>query len=79
MNSNLWMHKNTEMCSYWQRQQFREATDSGFGAHPYSFMKPAQIEKAEQVREQEDERDPPCGVCVACTASDDDDNPTGEG
>lgn len=53
-------------CSYWQRQQFREATDEGFGASPFSLMTPEECERFETARDEEDDKDPPCGSCPSC-------------
>ena len=55
-------------CSYWQRQQFRDADDRGFGTSPYDLMTPAQIEEHERARAREDEAAPACGDCEDCAA-----------
>jgi hypothetical protein len=56
-------------CSFWDRQEYRDADDHGFGANPFSIMKPADAEAAFLAREVEDEQDPPCGKCDACIES----------
>jgi hypothetical protein len=57
----------TEMCMYWQRQQFRDADEHGFGMSPYTSQ--ASAERAHAEQEEEDEADPPCGECVWCLKS----------
>ena len=56
-------------CSFWQRQQGRDADDNGFGFSPWDLMTPAQAEAHQAARDAEDEKDPPCGKCDACAES----------
>jgi hypothetical protein len=54
----------TDMCTYWDRQEWRHADEQGFGMSPYTSQASAELVEAEQ--EKEDEADPPCGVCEWC-------------
>lgn len=48
------------VCTYWERQEFRDIDDHGFGFTP-------ELTRAEtQARAVEDVDDPPCGDCAAC-------------
>jgi hypothetical protein len=57
------------MCSFWERQLFRDADDHGFGASPLSGMSDSDVSDFYEEREREDEKDQPCGTCEACTSS----------
>lgn len=53
-----------DACSFWHRAQMREIDMHGFGFTP-SFSE-AQAEAIHDAEEREDEKDPPCGLCVCC-------------
>ena len=66
----------SDACSYWQRQQWRDANENGFGASPYSFMTAEQAEEHGMRQMAEDESDPPCGACTCCGMEEAGDDPT---
>lgn len=58
-----------DACSYYQRQQLRDADQNrknAFGASPYDFMSKDQAEARQQVQDEHDRKDPPCGQCSVC-------------
>ena len=61
------------ICSYHERQRFREADDEGFGVAPHDVMSLDQAEDLDEEREQEDLDEPPCGECEACQFNEEED------
>lgn len=57
------------LCSYWQRQELREA-DESIGPIFGSRATEEEIESFYDEREKEDKEDPPCGKCDGCEDDD---------
>lgn len=57
-----------DACTYWQRVEIREINEHGFGFTP--TLSEEECEERHLAEEAADAKDPPCGHCTACVASD---------